>query len=251
MAVTTARDGAVLIVTLDAPERLNAMTAEDARRLAEIWTAAAGDDAVRAIVLCGAGDRAFSVGADLRDMTPSVPATVLGPVRDRRAERDVRMWKPTIAAARGHVVGGGAALFLAAHLRVVGHDVRFSLPEVRWGLPMGVRRHFTSAALANELQLTGDAIGADALLRAGLANRVVAPTEVLPVALALARAVARRSALRAAASIEAHRTVRHRRRDGRLPAALTPPAPRRGTSAPARLFERPRTEHPPRADQGP
>jgi enoyl-CoA hydratase/carnithine racemase len=235
MAVTTAREGAILIVTLDAPERLNAMTTSHSRRLAKIWTAAAGDDDVRAIVLCGAGDRAFSVGADLKSMTASAPATVLGPVRDRRAERDVRMWKPTIAAARGHVVGGGATLFLAAHLRVVGSDVRLSLPEARWGLPVGVRRHFASAALASELQLIGDVIGADQLLRAGLANRVVAPADVVPTALELARTVARRDPVCTAAIIEAHRSTPHRRRHSQLPSALTAREPVRAATSPQRL----------------
>jgi enoyl-CoA hydratase/carnithine racemase len=189
--------GRVATVTLDRPDALNAISTELAVALAEAFEPLATDPGVRAVVLTGAGERAFCVGADLRqragfdDHDWFVQREAF-----RRGFGAVRRCPlPTVAAVAGFALGGGAELALACDLVVAGDDAVFGLPEVRLGLvPAGggtqllVRRVGRSAA--RDLVLTGRRVGAEEARRLGLADRVVPRAEVLAAATALAAEIA-------------------------------------------------------------
>ena len=173
----------VATVTLNRPEALNAISTELATALAEAVEPLATDPRVRAVVLTGAGERAFCVGADLKqragfdDHGWFVQREVF-----RRGFAAVRRCPlPTVAAVAGFALGGGTELALACDLVVAAADATFGLPEVRLGLvPAGggtqllVRR--VGRSVAKDLVLTGRRVGAEEAGRLGLADRVVAAT---------------------------------------------------------------------------
>jgi enoyl-CoA hydratase/carnithine racemase len=180
------REG-VAYVTLNRPDHLNALSFQMRAELGQAFEACAGDDAVRAVVLGGAG-RAFCAGVDLRDgsfeETPieSVEVRVRGDFRARL----VGMGKPTVAAVQGFALGGGCELALCCDLRLAADDAQFGLPEINLGsIPAGgatqrlPRLIGTTRAL--ELLLTGDRLPANEAYRLGLVNRVV-PSDALTVA---------------------------------------------------------------------
>ena len=209
MAVDITRDGDVMIVTLNRPERLNALTKEDYGVLAEAWREAGLDDEVGAVVLTGAGDRAFCTGADLYDTIPKAPRLLdlWGPMSQERVDRALMLWKPVVAAVRGYCIGGGLTLMLNTDLRVASEDAVFSLPEDRWGIPVNsAPRRLAPHAVALEWMLLGEQFGAAAAAEHGLVNRVVPAAEVLPVALDLAH----RAAANPTAAVQATKELAYR-----------------------------------------
>lgn len=188
----TRREGEVLVLTVNRPERRNAMSAELARALADALAGYEQDDSLRVAVLTGAGGT-FCSGMDLKAFTegqsPMIPGRGFGGLTERPPA------KPLVAAVEGHAVAGGCEMVLACDLVVAARDARFGLPEVKRGLiasaggllrlPRRLPYH-----LAMEMVLTGEPIGAEAAHRHGLVNRLVAPGEALDEALRLARAVA-------------------------------------------------------------
>ena len=183
----------VATVTLNRPEALNAISTELAVALAEAVEPLATDPAVRAVVLTGAGERAFCVGADLKQRAGfDDHGWFVQREAFRRGFAAVRRCPlPTVAAVAGFALGGGTELALACDLVVATDDATFGLPEVRLGLvPAGggtqllVRRVGRSAA--RDLVLTGRRVGAAEALELGLADRVVPGGKVLATAPALA-----------------------------------------------------------------
>lgn len=179
---------------LHRPAVLNALNLALRRALAEAFTEADADDAVRVVVLAG-GERAFCAGADLgeyRDATPrEIAARRMGPLWDAIA----RCRKPVIAAVRGHALGGGCELAMHADLIVAGEGARFGQPEVLVGLmPGGGATQRLPRAIgkfaAMRLLLTGEPIAAREALALGLASEVVADDAVEARALALATRLA-------------------------------------------------------------
>jgi enoyl-CoA hydratase/carnithine racemase len=189
--------GGVATVTLDRPEALNAISTELAADLATAMDPLATDPGVRAVVLTGAGERAFCVGADLKqragfdDHGWFVQREVF-----RRGFAAVRRCPlPTVAAVFGFALGGGTELALACDLVVAADDATFGLPEVRLGLvPAGggtqllARR--VGRSVARDLVLTGRRVAAAEARRIGLTDRVVPRAEVLAAATALAAEIA-------------------------------------------------------------
>jgi enoyl-CoA hydratase/carnithine racemase len=187
----------VATVTLDRPEALNAITTELAVALADAVEPLATDRSVRAVVLAGAGERAFCAGADLKqragfgdhDWFVQREAFRRGFAAVRRCPL------PTVAAVFGFALGGGAELALSCDLVVAADDAVFGLPEVRLGLvPAGggtqllVRR--VGRSVAKDLVLTGRQVDAAEAQRLGLADRVVARAELPAAARALAAEIA-------------------------------------------------------------
>ena len=186
----------VATVTLDRPEALNAISTELAVDLAEAVEPLATDPGVRAVVLTGAGERAFCVGADLKQRAGlDDHGWFVQREAFRRGFAAVRRCPlPTVAAVSGFALGGGTELALSCDLVVAADDATFGLPEVRLGLvPAGggtqllVRR--VGRSVARDLVLTGRRVGADEALRLGLADRVVPRGEALAAA-ALAAEIA-------------------------------------------------------------
>jgi enoyl-CoA hydratase/carnithine racemase len=187
----------VATVTLERPEALNAISTGLAVALAAAVEPLATDPAVRAVVLAGAGDRAFSVGADLKERAGfDDHGWFVQREAFRRGFAAVRRCPlPTVAAVFGYALGGGAELALACDLVVAADDATFGLPEVRLGLvPAGggtqllVRRVGRSAA--KDLVLTGRRVDAGEALRLGLADRVVPRAELPAAARGLAAEIA-------------------------------------------------------------
>jgi enoyl-CoA hydratase/carnithine racemase len=189
--------GRVATVTLNRPEALNAISTELALELAEAVEPLATDPGVRAVVLTGAGERAFCVGADLKQRAGfDDHGWFVQREAFRRGFAAVRRCPlPTVAAVSGFALGGGTELALACDLIVAAEDATFGLPEVRLGLvPAGggtqllARRVGRSAA--RDLVLTGRRVGAEEARQLGLADRVVPRGEVLAAATTLAAEIA-------------------------------------------------------------
>jgi enoyl-CoA hydratase/carnithine racemase len=187
--LTEDRDG-VLVITIDRAHAANALDAAAGQGLVDALERTSADDAVRVVVITGAGERVFSSGMDLRAYARGED---LHPV-DRGLRLMGECPKPVIAAVNGSALGGGFELMLTADLVVAADHARFGLPEVTRGLLAAgggtrlPRRIPLQVAL--EMGLTGQPISADRALQLGLINRVVAGHEVLDTALGLAAVIA-------------------------------------------------------------
>jgi len=192
------RDGPVAILTLNRPEALNAINAAMRRDLVDAITRAEDDTDVRAIVLAGAGDRAFCAGADIKEEAP--PESLVG----ARAERHAVGWddaleattKPTIAAIHGFCFGGGVEMALACDVRISSTDAVFALPEVGLGMipgAGGTQRlpRLVGIGHALHLILSGDRIDAERALQIGLVTQVVPREALHQTALACGEQLAR------------------------------------------------------------
>ncbi|MEU7811963.1 enoyl-CoA hydratase/isomerase family protein [Pseudonocardia sp. NPDC049154] len=170
----------VALVTLDRPEKLNALDAAAYAELSVVWQRVRDDPAVRVAVLTGAGERSFCVGADLHD--PGTAGGGLGEAmltqRGQLLNRGLEVWKPVLAAVNGYCLGGGMTLLLATDLRYACPEATFALPEVTRGLLPGnggTQRAAESLShcRAMELLLTGERIDAATAQEWGLVNAVV------------------------------------------------------------------------------
>jgi enoyl-CoA hydratase/carnithine racemase len=173
---------AVCWLTIDRPGRRNAIDRETRRALVDAAAAAEADEAVRVVVLIGAG-HTFCAGTDLKEPPPSAPAHPFVDPVPRMAAPIEALTKPVIAAINGPAAGGGLELALAADLRIASTEATFSLPEVRVGsLPGsgGTQRLFAAvpSAVAWKLLLTAQPIDASEALRVGLVSDVVAPEDL-------------------------------------------------------------------------
>jgi enoyl-CoA hydratase/carnithine racemase len=175
------RHGPAAWVTLNRPDKLNAISSEVVARLRECWREADADEEVKVVVLTGAG-RAFSAGYDIAE---EVEMEISGPERWHDVLREdvdltMELWslqKPTIAAVRGWCLAGACELAMACDLVVAADDAQFGEPEIRYGSgPVTLLMPFVlGQKKTNELLFTGDAIGATEAERLGLVNAVVAP----------------------------------------------------------------------------
>ena len=187
------RDG-IAFLTVARPARLNAL---DERTLAELDAAfaqLAGDALVKAVVVTGAGERAFVSGADIEALAglDASAGRELSERGQRVFQRIEWLGKPVIAAINGFALGGGCELALACHVRIAAEGAALGTPEVKLGLICGyggTQRlpRLVGKARALELLLTGDRLDATEALRIGLVNRVVPRERLLAEAEALAR----------------------------------------------------------------
>jgi enoyl-CoA hydratase len=195
----------VALVTLDRPEALNALSAALLAELVAALRDLDADDAVRAIVITGAGDRAFAAGADIKEMSDATPASLADTGGFGHWDELRMIRKPLIAAVRGFALGGGCELAMACDLIVAGDDARFGQPEIRIGVMPGAggTQRLTRAigkARAMELILTGRVIDANEAERLGLVTRVVPAESTVEEALALAAQIATMPPLAVAAA---------------------------------------------------
>jgi enoyl-CoA hydratase len=189
-------------LTVNRPQKLNAMNAETLDEIDSVFTRLAADDAVRAVVVTGAGEKAFIAGADIQELallngTTGHSAALRGQSVFRRIET---LGKPVIAAINGFALGGGLELALSCHLRVAAEGARLGLPEVTLGaIPGygGTQRlsRLVGRGRALEMILTGDPIDAAEAHRIGLVNRVVPREALLDSANELARRMIRNGPL--------------------------------------------------------
>jgi len=202
-------EGGIAVITINRPEKRNALDAEHYQALSEAWTRVRDDDAIRVAVVTGAGDKVFSAGADLKSwigrkvQMSEIWQTQKGMLLNRGLE----IWKPVIAAINGHCLAGGMTLMLATDLRVTAEHATFALSEVKRGIIAangGTQRlpQQLPHAIAMEMLLIGDAIDAQTAARWGLVNRVVPADKVMATALDLARRIAANAPLAVQAAKE-------------------------------------------------
>jgi len=203
------RDG-VAIITVDRPKVLNALNAQTVGEIGEAFEQARNDEAVKAVILTGGGEKAFVAGADIAELAKMTPIT--GKATAERGQavfaKIERFPKPVIAAINGFALGGGCELALACHIRLASEKAQIGLPEVTLGIIPGYGGTQRMARLlgkgrALELILTGDRIPAAEAERIGLVNKVVAPEELMNVAMEMAKKIASRGPLAVRAAIEA------------------------------------------------
>jgi enoyl-CoA hydratase len=190
----------VATITLNRPDVLNAMNNPMRVELLEVFTRLRSDEAVRAVVVTGAGERAFCAGADIREfLEPPVPTRFREERRrlDFRREMD-RCPQPIIAAIRGFALGGGLELALACDIRVAAEDAQLGLTEINLAIIPGgggTQRlpRLVGRGKALEMILTGMRVPAAEALRLGLVERLVPAAELLPSAQALAKSIAEKA----------------------------------------------------------
>jgi enoyl-CoA hydratase len=200
----------VALVTFDRQEALNALSFDLLDHLAATLEALDADPACRAVVVTGAGTRAFAAGADIRELAVQTPARLAAEGRFGAWDRIGAIRKPLIAAVRGFALGGGCELAMSCDLIVAADDAQFGQPEIRLGVMPGAggTQRLTRAigrAKAMELILTGRSIAAPEAEAMGLVTKVVPAEETLRAALELAVRIAAQAPLAVRAAKEAIR----------------------------------------------
>ncbi len=198
------------VVTLNRPKVLNALNAAIFADLHDAFATLAQDRAMRAVIITGAGDKAFAAGADIGELAEVTAAE--GHALSLRGQAVFRaietLGKPVIAAINGFALGGGCELALACTLRIASERARLGQPEVKLGLLPGyggTQRlpRLVGKGAALKLLLTGDMVGAEEAFRIGLVDEVVPAEALMARAEAVARAIAQQAPLAVAACLEA------------------------------------------------
>ena len=188
------RRDVVAIVTVNRPDKLNALNDRTMSELDAAFQGLGEDRDVRGVILTGAGEKAFVAGADIGELSAQTP--VEGRQRSLRGQavldRIENLGKPVIAAVNGFALGGGCELALACHVRLAAEGARLGTPEVKLGIMCGYAGsqrlpRLIGKGRALELLLTGEMVDAQEALRIGLVNRVVPKEHLLPGAEALLR----------------------------------------------------------------
>jgi crotonobetainyl-CoA hydratase len=219
-AVIVERRGHITIITINRPEARNAVNEEVCVRVGTALAEADEDRDVRAVVLTGAGDKAFCAGADLKAIAAGERILPLG-----KEHWGLAGWvghpvgTPTIAAVNGPALGGGTEIALASDLIVAAETATFGLPEVRRGLIAGAGGAFRIIGqlpprIGMELLLTGDSITAQRALELHLVNAVVEPAKLRETAIDLAERIGQNAPV----AVQASKRVALGIRDGRRPA---------------------------------
>jgi enoyl-CoA hydratase/carnithine racemase len=197
--ILVSRDGAIATVALNNPERLNALNRGMWARLGEVMRALSADDALRCVVVRGAGEKAFAAGADIAEFANeranAKQAKTYGNLIHESMQSVARCRHPTVAMIRGACVGGGLEIAAMCDLRIAGQSSRFGIPVNRLGLTMGYGELMGLLALvgraaALEILLEGRVFDAEEAYRKGLVNRVVPDQKVEEEAYATARRIA-------------------------------------------------------------
>jgi enoyl-CoA hydratase len=201
-AVLYEKRGHVAFVTLNRPERMNALGREVREGLVASFIEVRTDPDVRVAVVTGAGDRAFCAGADLRERAERGLAPRRGGADDLSALDQMpnanplayETYKPVIAAVNGYALAGGCELALSCDIRIASENAQFGLPEARRGMGANLGsvllQYLIPRGFALEMMFTGEPIDAQEAWRIGLVNRVVPLADLLPTATALAEKIA-------------------------------------------------------------
>jgi enoyl-CoA hydratase len=201
-----------MVLTVNRPDRLNALSRDTLGQIGRAVRAFAGDTAQGALIVTGAGEKSFVAGADIAELAALGPDAAEEYSRSGQAVMDLieRSAKPVIAAINGYALGGGCELALACHVRIAAENAVLGLPEVGLGaIPGfgGTQRlpRIIGLGRATELVVTGRRVRADEALALGLVSRVVPQAALLAEAESLALAILRNGPLAVAAALEAMR----------------------------------------------
>lgn len=194
--------GHVAVVTINRPDRMNALGHDVRTGLIDAFLKIRHEQSIKVAVITGAGEKAFSAGADLKEhneIFQKKPYRV-GPDYGALDEPPhssqivIETYKPVIAAVNGYALAGGCELALACDIRIASENARFGLPEAKRGRGANfatvMLQYLMPRGIAMEMLFTGEPISAEAALRYGLVNRVVPPAELLPTTVALAEKIA-------------------------------------------------------------
>lgn len=201
-ALIVEREGAVTVVTFNRVQVRNALNAVAIRELREVMLACQADPDVRAVILTGAGEKAFVAGADINELAVLSPAEGKEHAAAGQRVFDLveGLGKPVVAALNGFALGGGCELAMACTLRIAADTARLGQPEVNLGLTPGYAGsqrlpRLVGRGVALELLLTGDMISAARAYEIGLVNKVVPAAELKAEAMKLATALASKAPL--------------------------------------------------------
>lgn len=192
------REDRIAIITLNRPQVLNALSQATVDELDAAIDELGADESVRAIIITGAGDKAFAAGADIKELHALSSATEAAEFIGRRHRflfKLARLPKPVIAALNGYALGGGCELALACDIRIAAETAHLGQPEINVGMipgTGGTQRllRLVGPGMAKYLILTGDHISAEEALRIGLVEKVVPPEKLMDEAKALATKLA-------------------------------------------------------------
>ncbi len=197
-------------ITFNRPNVLNALNLQTLDELAECLESVRRDDAIRVLILTGAGEKAFVAGADINELARQTPLE--GKDTALRGQgvfgRLETLGKPSIAAINGFALGGGCELALACTMRIASRNAKLGQPEVKLGILPGYGgsqrlARLCGKGIAQELILTGDMISAEEALRIGLVNHVTDAADLLATAESIARKIIANAPLAVKYSMEA------------------------------------------------
>jgi enoyl-CoA hydratase len=191
------RDGGVAVVTINRPKVLNALNSATLDELRRVLLAIRRDEAVRCVVITGAGEKSFIAGADINELAVQTPVSGRDHARTGQHVLDLleNLGKPVIAAINGFALGGGCELAMACTIRIAADTARLGQPEINLGIIPGYAGTQRLARLigrgrALEMLLTGDHVTAPEAFRLGLVNRVVPAGQLMDDARKLAASLA-------------------------------------------------------------
>ncbi len=187
----------VLLITVNRPEKLNALNHATLTELLHTIEEAKEDDHIRALVITGSGEKAFVAGADIAELaeTDAISGLRFAEFGQRVMDAIESSPKPVIAAVNGFALGGGCELAMACHLRLASDNARFGQPEIKLGVIPGFGgtqrlNRLVGKGRAMELNLLGEMIDAPRAEAIGLVNQVLPQAELLPTAMKLASKLA-------------------------------------------------------------
>lgn len=195
--ILVARDAPIATVTLNRPQQLNALNWQMVGELADAFEALDRDDAIRCLVLTGAGDKAFAAGADIKEMVDQTPVSMMTGEFEAW-DRIRRIHKPIIAAVGGYAFGGGCELAMHCDIIIASENAKFGQPEINLGIIPGAGGTQRLARtlgkfITMEMVLTGRTFTAAELHARGLINQITHPGEHLVKAQELARTIAEKA----------------------------------------------------------
>jgi enoyl-CoA hydratase len=184
-------------VTLNRPDKLNALNSTVYNELYDVFEAIENDDEVKVVILTGSGDRAFAAGSDVAEMAnmDTIAAQKFMATIRKASDRVYSLTKPTIAAINGYALGGGNELAMCCDMRIASEKAMFGQPEITLGLipgASGTQRlpRIIGTAKAKEMIFMGEYYNAATVLSLGLVNKVVPPDKLMEEAMAWATKIA-------------------------------------------------------------
>jgi len=197
--ITVEKNGAVAILTINRPDKLNALNSKVHEEGVEALDELRHDDEVRVLVVTGAGEKSFIAGADISEFADRTPVTQRNTFQERTLFNVIDAFpKPVIAMVNGFCLGGGNELALACDLRVCSPNAKFSQPEINLGLMPGgggTQRltRLIGEGRSMEIMLTGDMIDAETAYKFGLVNHIYDTAELEPKTIELANKIAEKA----------------------------------------------------------
>lgn len=200
----------IAVVTVSRPDKLNALNAATVAEVRAAFESLRAQEHVRAVILTGAGEKAFIAGADIVELSQMTPLT--GTQVSRAGQETLRIIEtmpvPVIAAINGFALGGGLEFALACHIRIASENAKLGLPEVKLGIIPGYGGTFrlprvVGRGRALEIMLTGEMINAQEAYRIGLVNQVVPQANLLESAESMARKIGANGPVAVALAIQA------------------------------------------------